>query len=89
MKEHIKRISKFIKTLNENAFYDTSFVVKNDLFIKERKGCIVGGHEIYYYVINRGLLKVRKKTPIGVSKRAILEIKGSDLKNALKIYYNL
>ncbi len=89
MKEEISRIKKFLPKIEDNKFYDTGFIALNNLFVKERKGEIVGGHEIYYYVIQRGLLKAKKEKQIGVSKRAVYKIKGSDLKEAIKIYYNL
>jgi len=89
MKNQIIRINNFIQTIGDGDVFDTDFVVKNQLFLKERKKGIVGGHSIFYYVVKRGLLKVKKEIPIGVSKRAVYKIKGSDLKKALKIYYNL
>jgi hypothetical protein len=88
MKNKISEIKEKIKTINPDGKYSTGFIVENMFFSLEKENKTqIRGH--IYYLIYSGFIKAKQKTPIGASKKKIFEIKGSDIIQALKHYYNL
>lgn len=88
IKEHKKYIQKIITNhLLDDVDYTTKYCKQNKLFISMISGDYSDRN--IYTVIDSGILKIKKEINGTSKNRCKLYIKGSDLKSALKTYYNL